>query len=90
MNHNFYCKSCGTEVEGDAEFCPECGRIFTAVRCPQCGFTGAAEEFEEGCPHCSYRKKKKSPFQSLLWMRKMLLPLLVLLALFLFLLYRQL
>ena len=33
---------------------PSCGRTFTAVRCPRCGFEGGAKQFARGCPECGY------------------------------------
>ncbi len=28
--------------------------MFTAVRCPECGYEGRAPEFKSGCPVCGY------------------------------------
>lgn len=53
--HAFFCEKCGTAVSRDAGKCPNCGRYFTSVRCPSCGFTGQADLFAEGCPLCGYR-----------------------------------
>jgi uncharacterized membrane protein YvbJ len=36
--------------------CPGCLRQFTAVRCPQCGFEGEAEQFSAGCPACGHMR----------------------------------
>jgi ssDNA-binding Zn-finger/Zn-ribbon topoisomerase 1 len=33
--------------------------VFTAVRCPECGFEGRASEFARGCPSCGYMEQKK-------------------------------
>ncbi|PKL26377.1 MAG: hypothetical protein CVV47_00135 [Spirochaetae bacterium HGW-Spirochaetae-3] len=50
----FFCEHCGAEVGKDERSCPECGRFFSAVRCPRCGFSGAAGKFSAGCPVCGY------------------------------------
>jgi len=41
-------------VGRNAHSCPECGRFFSAVRCPRCGFSGPAGKFASGCPVCGY------------------------------------
>jgi hypothetical protein len=41
-------------VRPDAKVCPKCGRFFSAVRCPNCGYTGEGREFTYGCPSCGY------------------------------------
>ena len=50
----FFCEHCGAEVGRDERACPECGRFFSAVRCPRCGFSGSAGKFADGCPVCGY------------------------------------
>lgn len=50
----FYCENCGKEVRASAKVCPHCGRFFSAVRCPVCGFTGESRLFIQGCPSCGY------------------------------------
>ena len=50
----FFCENCGAEVEQDSRFCKKCGRFFTSVRCPCCGFVGPANIFANGCPKCGY------------------------------------
>ncbi|MFP4483219.1 MAG: double zinc ribbon domain-containing protein [Spirochaetaceae bacterium] len=50
----FYCENCGKEVRASAKVCPHCGRFFSAVRCPVCGFTGESRLFLQGCPSCGY------------------------------------
>ncbi|HON89096.1 MAG TPA: zinc-ribbon domain-containing protein [Spirochaetales bacterium] len=50
--HKYYCQNCGKEVAAAAKRCPSCGRIFTSVLCPRCGFSGPEEIFVEGCPLC--------------------------------------
>jgi hypothetical protein len=55
MNRSrFFCENCGTEVRPHAKVCPKCGRFFSAVRCPQCDYTGEGKEFLHGCPNCGY------------------------------------
>ena len=50
----FFCDNCGTEVPKESESCPVCGRSFSSVRCPVCGFVGEASFFDNGCPTCGY------------------------------------
>jgi predicted amidophosphoribosyltransferase len=50
----FFCDSCGAEVAWNAKVCPKCGKFFTSVRCPRCGFSGDSQLFKNGCPHCGY------------------------------------
>jgi predicted RNA-binding Zn-ribbon protein involved in translation (DUF1610 family) len=50
----FFCDNCGTEVDPDIRACPQCGRFFTTVRCPACGFSGEEKLFLKGCPSCGY------------------------------------
>ncbi|HUW42182.1 MAG TPA: zinc ribbon domain-containing protein [Rectinemataceae bacterium] len=50
----YYCERCGTEVKRDARFCPRCGRFFSSVKCPHCGYVGEADDFSLGCPVCGY------------------------------------
>ncbi|MDR0442663.1 MAG: zinc ribbon domain-containing protein [Treponema sp.] len=50
----FFCDNCGYEVENDAKACPHCGRFFSSVRCPSCGFAGEEKLFINGCPSCGY------------------------------------
>jgi len=51
---HYFCDFCGKEVPGAAKLCPHCGRFFTSVRCPRCGFTATASKFKFGCPSCGY------------------------------------
>jgi predicted nucleic acid-binding Zn ribbon protein len=55
----YFCEQCGTEVRAGAAVCPSCGSVFTAVRCPECGYEGRAPEFHSGCPVCGYRARTK-------------------------------
>jgi hypothetical protein len=54
MKARFFCESCGAEVRHSERTCPSCGKTFTAVRCPRCGFEGGAKQFARGCPGCGY------------------------------------
>lgn len=56
----FFCENCGAEVDQSARFCKKCGRFFTSVRCPCCGFSGPANDFTNGCPNCGYAEGKGS------------------------------
>jgi len=100
----FYCKSCGKEVEAHAENCSHCGKEFTAVRCPKCGFTGELDLFSQGCPSCSYggsrgeaehssystQKSHKANFLNSRMAARLLLPALLLLLLLLYIFFKQL
>ena len=57
----FFCEYCNNEVRQDAIMCPHCGRFFSSVRCPECGFTGTHKEFKNGCPECGYAFNKSTP-----------------------------
>jgi uncharacterized membrane protein YvbJ len=59
MKARYFCENCGVEVRPGASSCPSCGRVFTAVRCPECGFEGRASEFARGCPSCGFMEQKK-------------------------------
>ncbi|HZK20130.1 MAG TPA: zinc ribbon domain-containing protein [Treponemataceae bacterium] len=56
----FFCECCDREVDGDAKFCPYCGRFFASVRCPHCAYTGSNNLFKDGCPQCGYATDKKT------------------------------
>jgi len=62
----YFCEKCGMEVRAGAAVCPSCGSVFTAVRCPECGYEGRAPEFHAGCPVCGYvsRAKGQAPAES--------------------------
>jgi Double zinc ribbon len=51
---HYYCEGCGAEVRKDARVCPRCGRFFSSVKCPRCGYVGQADDFVRGCPTCGY------------------------------------
>jgi len=50
----FFCEQCGAEVPRNANRCSSCGRLFSSVLCPSCGFSGAERLFADGCPSCGY------------------------------------
>lgn len=50
----YFCEHCGAEVGRDASVCPKCGRFFSSVKCPRCGFSGEPFLFRAGCPSCGY------------------------------------
>ena len=54
MKARFFCDSCGAAVGARADRCPACGKVFAAVRCPQCGYEGRPSEFLRGCKVCGY------------------------------------
>lgn len=58
---HFFCDKCGYEVGQDTKSCPGCGRSFSSVKCPSCGFVGEATLFTEGCPVCGFFSQ---PFSS--------------------------
>ncbi|MBN2650773.1 MAG: zinc ribbon domain-containing protein [Spirochaetales bacterium] len=56
---DFYCEGCGTKVDKWAIDCPKCGRVFDSIKCPQCEFTGKANQFTNGCPVCGFQSKEQ-------------------------------
>lgn len=50
----FFCGNCGEEVDQRDELCPHCGAVFSAIKCPQCGYRGKLHEFRHGCPSCGF------------------------------------
>ncbi|HOV63154.1 MAG TPA: zinc ribbon domain-containing protein [Spirochaetia bacterium] len=74
----FFCEGCGHPVPREASACPFCGKTFSSVRCPSCGFSGDASLFTNGCPSCGYLAKKEekpSPRPSRPSLRKRRMPL---------------
>lgn len=57
----YFCEHCGREVKGNAKVCPHCGRFFSSVKCPRCGYSGRPEDFTGGCPVCGYGLGKPAP-----------------------------
>jgi hypothetical protein len=102
MKARFRCDNCGRHVPLKHDTCPHCGKRFTAVLCPVCGFEGESLLFRGGCPSCGYQGARSgAPAAAQLRPRKPqkpLLPswfylwssvaLLVVLAVFVFLLLR--
>ena len=101
MKARFRCDNCGHHVPLKHDACPHCGKRFTAVLCPACGFEGDASLFRGGCPSCGYqgartgapapgqrpRKPARPPLPGWFYLWSSV-ALLVVLALFLFLLLR--
>ncbi len=58
MKPRFFCEHCKQEVSARDKVCPHCGRFFSEVRCPRCGFTGEGKLFYDGCPNCGYLSSK--------------------------------
>lgn len=56
----YFCEYCDTEVGESDEVCPKCGRRFSSVVCESCGYSGAPDEFSNGCPKCGHAEKRKS------------------------------
>jgi uncharacterized membrane protein YvbJ len=61
MAARFFCDNCGEEVERNASRCFRCGRYFSSIRCPECGFTGEEKKFAKGCPVCGYCDTGQKP-----------------------------
>jgi hypothetical protein len=61
MKLRYFCDLCGTEVPKNTVRCPQCGRYFTAIQCPRCGFRGEEKDFTQGCPKCGYMKISRPP-----------------------------
>ncbi|MFQ3621621.1 MAG: zinc ribbon domain-containing protein [Spirochaetales bacterium] len=62
MKPRFFCEHCKNEVSARDKVCPHCGRFFSEVRCPKCGFTGEGKLFFDGCPNCGYLSSKFKDF----------------------------
>jgi len=50
----FFCEFCGTQVKQNDKVCSHCGKFFSSVKCPSCGFIGDSRIFRDGCPACGY------------------------------------
>lgn len=59
----YFCEHCGAEVKRDAIICPHCGRFFSSVKCPKCGYSGIVDEFDFGCPVCGYAVKANAALE---------------------------
>lgn len=55
----YFCESCGSEVAGNAKYCPKCGKFFSLVRCSNCLYTDDSRKFIHGCPSCGYTGGQK-------------------------------
>jgi hypothetical protein len=55
----FFCEHCGAEVERSAKQCSSCGKFFSSILCPSCGFSGEEFLFDRGCPVCGYSSSGK-------------------------------
>lgn len=56
---NYFCESCGTQVDKWDVQCPNCGKQFDSIKCPQCGYSGNAQEFSNGCPSCGFMSEEQ-------------------------------
>jgi len=48
-------------VGRDEKACPKCGRLFTSVLCPKCGFSVSPSRFKDGCPVCGHEGALDAP-----------------------------
>jgi predicted RNA-binding Zn-ribbon protein involved in translation (DUF1610 family) len=55
----FFCENCGAEAARDAKQCQKCGKFFSSILCPSCGFSGEEFLFDRGCPVCGYSTPEK-------------------------------
>ena len=60
MKARYFCENCKAEVRAGSSSCPSCGRVFIAVRCPECGHEGKAAEFKSGCPSCGFLEPRET------------------------------
>jgi hypothetical protein len=60
MKARYFCENCKAEVRAGSSSCPSCGRVFIAVRCPECGYEGRAAEFKSGCPSCGFLEPRET------------------------------
>ena len=68
---SFFCENCGKEVSSGMDRCPSCGREFSSVRCPECGFSGESEKFLHGCPGCGYAAGQEKDISPGLYFNKL-------------------
>lgn len=45
----------------DEKACPRCGRFFSSVLCPKCGYSAAPSRFIRGCPVCGHAGALDAP-----------------------------
>ncbi|WP_460056551.1 double zinc ribbon domain-containing protein [Spirochaeta dissipatitropha] len=53
----FFCENCRNKVSAGSIICPHCGKMFSSVRCPECGHTGKEHDFISGCPKCGHLRQ---------------------------------
>ena len=70
----FFCENCGAEVPRNSRICKHCGRFFSSVRCPQCGLTGQADKFANGCPQCGYSFSSQGKTKTIILREKKSVP----------------
>ena len=52
----YKCSNCQHLMDAAYEECPNCGAVFTGVRCENCDYGGTKSEFEDNgnrCPRCN-------------------------------------
>lgn len=56
---NYFCEACGEQVDKWDIRCPHCGKQFDSIKCPQCNYSGNAQEFSNGCPSCGFMSEEQ-------------------------------
>ena len=56
---HYFCEACGAQVDKWDIQCPHCGKQFDSIKCPQCGHSGHAQEFSNGCPSCGFMSEEQ-------------------------------
>lgn len=56
---NYFCEACGARVDKWDIRCPHCGKQFDSIKCPQCNYSGNAQEFSNGCPSCGFMSEEQ-------------------------------
>ena len=56
---NYFCEACGNQVDKWDVRCPHCGKQFDPIKCPQCDYSGNAQEFSNGCPSCGFMSEEQ-------------------------------